>query len=214
MTNIEKLLSMSSDALAAPASVFPTALTRFAEGPELFKVLQRRNGFYAFESALHVFPLSPEVGAEIGLETWNSDSLWRSGYGTLTDGLFFFAEDVFQNQFCLSLNGVSGFDAETGKTRFVADSVENWARVVLADYEFETAYPLAKAWQAQEGPLPPTKRLAPKIPFVLGGEYAVRNFWVTDAVEGMRAKADVALQIKDLPDGARVKLNVGPKPRG
>ena len=89
MTNIEKLLSISSDALGKPPSVCPTALTRFAEGPELFKVLQSKNGFYAFESALHVFPLNSEVGVEISLETWNSDSLWRSSYGTLTDGLFF-----------------------------------------------------------------------------------------------------------------------------
>ena len=160
---------------------------------------------------MHVFPLGSEPGTEIGLEAWNSDLLWRNGYGNLTEGLFFFAEDAFQDQFCISSRGVLRFKAESGETLFVADSIEDWARVVLTDCEYETAFPLAKAWQQINGVLPPTRRLAPKIPFVLGGQYCLENFWVTDAVEGMRTKADIALQIRNLPDGAKAKLRIEAK---
>jgi hypothetical protein len=68
----------------------------------------------------------------------------------------------------------------------------------------ETGWPLARQWQAENHPLAPGKRLAPKIPFFLGGKYSVENLWEVDAVEGMRAKADLAMQTKDLRDGAKV----------
>jgi hypothetical protein len=52
----------------------------------------------------------------------------------------------------------------------------------------------------------------PKIPFVMGGEYNIENLWAGDAVQGMRFKGDMALQIRDVPDGGAVKLNIGSKP--
>jgi hypothetical protein len=44
------------------------------------------------------------------------------------------------------------------------------------------------------------------VPFVLGGEFVLDNMYMADAVEGMRFRADIARQIKDLPDGAEIKL--------
>ena len=211
MTQVEKLLAISSEALALPAWIQPAVLGQTSQGLELFGMLQLKNGLYAFESALHVFPLEPGPDDEIGLEAWNSEFLWRNGYGNLANGLFFFAEDVFQDQFCISPNGIQKFDSETGATSFLSDSIENWAKLILSDYKLQTAYPLAQAWQAANGPLPQTRRLAPKIPFVLGGEYSLENFWVTEPVEGMRAKANIAVQIKDLPNGAKVKLRIEPR---
>jgi len=52
----------------------------------------------------------------------------------------------------------------------------------------------------------------PKTPFFLGGAYSVGNLWAGDAVEGMRFKADLAAQTKDLPDGASVRLVIGKTP--
>jgi hypothetical protein len=68
------------------------------------------------------------------------------------------------------------FDPETGDRRVVASSLEEWAQQLLADFELMTAYPLAEAWQKQFGPLPLRKRLIPKIPFVLGGDFVVEIF--------------------------------------
>jgi hypothetical protein len=41
--------------------------------------LQQKNGFYAFEAALHVFPLTTDPGT--GLEAWNADSLFGDSDG-------------------------------------------------------------------------------------------------------------------------------------
>ncbi|SRR5258708_2024827 len=209
MTLVEKLLAVSSEPLCDPPEVGPAFL---AEGPrlcrELSQMLQQRNGFYAFESALHVFPVSCVPASGVDLETWNSGILWRGEYKGFVEGLLFFAEDVFQDQFCIAQKGILRFKAETGETIFMADSLERWADLILSDYKYQTGWTLASQWQAENGPLPPGKRLMPKTPFFLGGEYAVENLWAGDAVEGMRFKADLAMQTRNLPGGTKVRLKI------
>src|SRR5579864_8492691 len=114
---VTKLLSVSSKALAQEPSVPPNLFEAYALGPELFRMLQRRNGFYAFESALHVFPITSD--AHMSLEEWNAHTLWRDRYEDLASGLLFFAEDVLQDQFCLSTAGVMRFHSETGRCTVV-----------------------------------------------------------------------------------------------
>jgi hypothetical protein len=212
MTNTDRLISIASDALAPAPSAMPELLCQYRLGSELFSMLAKKNGFYAFETALHVLPVTSDPGS--GLAGWNSQALWRSGYLDLAEHLFFFAEDIFQDQFCFSPkhDGVLRFHAETGEATLMADSLEEWAGGVLSNYEVETGWPLAHEWQAKNGPLSLGKRLMPKIPFFLGGEYKIDNLWAGDPIKGMRFKADLAIQTRDLPEGARVKLRVTPKP--
>ena len=68
-------------------------------------MLALKNGFYAFELALHVFP-AQSCDQHIGLDLWNSETLWRSAYGEVTNGCGFFAEDIFGGQFCFNLKTV------------------------------------------------------------------------------------------------------------
>jgi len=175
-------------------------------------MLERKNGFYTFESALHVFPLTSEPVNGATLAEWNSDTLWRNDYGDLTAGLLFFAEDIFQDQFCLSSSGVLRFKAQTGGSELMADSLEKWAEIVLRDYDHETGWTVVNRWQAKNGALPPGKRLMPKIPFLFGGSYTMEDLWAGDALEGMRLKADFATQTRNLPDGTQVRIVLAEKP--
>jgi hypothetical protein len=43
---------------------------------------------------------------------------------------------------------------------------------------------------------------------ILGGEYTVANIWITHWQEWFSFTADLFQQVKDLPDGATVRLNV------
>jgi hypothetical protein len=212
MTWVEELLSISSGPLAQAPPDSPDLLTNYPLGPELMSILQRKNGFYAFESALHVFPLTSSVVPGATLAEWNSDLLWRSEYGDLTTGMLFFAENILQDQFCISASGVLRFDAETGGTKPMADSVESWAEIILRDYDREVGWTFANKWQAENGPIPPGKRLMPTIPFFLGGSYSTENLWAGDAVEGMLLKADLAIQTRNLPDGTQVRIVLEKKP--
>jgi hypothetical protein len=212
MKRLEELLSISSEPLASKPSAFPEFLRAYVLGPELFEMLKQKNGFYAFESSLHVLPLTSD--SESGLEGWNRESLWRTGYQDLADGLLFFAEDILQDQFCLSTkkNSVLRFHAETGRIDFAANSLEEWADLVLSNFQEETGWTFAHEWQLKNGPLPQGQRLMPKKPFFLGGGYELGNLWAGDALEGMRFKADLAMQTRELPEGAQVKINLAPKP--
>ena len=145
-----------------------------------------------------------------------ADLLHRAAFHVITsqDRLLFFAEDALQDQFCLSIkeSGVFRFRAETGRTALMGDSIEDWAGVILSNDRSETRWPFVHDWQLKNGPLPVGKRLLPKIPFFLGGEYKIENFWAGNPLEGMRLKGDLAVQTRHLPDGAKVKLKIAPKP--
>jgi hypothetical protein len=79
----------------------------------------------------------------------------------------------------------------------------------LANQKFATGWPLAERWQDANGPLEAGHRLVPQIPFVLGGDFSAENLYSADDVVALRFRADIAKQIRDLPDGAKVRLRVG-----
>ncbi|WP_279489093.1 DUF2625 family protein [Aeromonas veronii] len=160
MTNLKKLLLNASGSLCTHAPELSGQLHNSAGMliDDLLAMLQYRNGFYAFEGALHVFPTHSEE-REMGLESWNDNGLWRSAYAELVDGCLFFAEDVFGGQFCIKGNKIYTFEPETGTLDYLADDIDTWAQVVLDDYEVLTGYPLAHQWQKLNGQLPPANAL-------------------------------------------------------
>lgn len=213
MTGALDTLRQIGSAPLAPAAdvVLDAELVARAGGlaGELEQMLRAKNGFYAFESALHVFASEASAG-ERGLADWNAGELWAGEYRDLADGCVFFAEDVFGNQFCLKDDRVWAFDAETGSRQELAASLEAWAARVLEDSPLLTGHPLGQAWQARHGALPIGRRLCPRQPFVLGGAFEIDNLLALDAVTGMRFRACVAVQIRDMPDGTEVEIKVGP----
>lgn len=207
--NLRKLIALGGDPIGSPIRVQEPGIT--AEwgvfGERLFGALSEKNGFYAFESSLHVFPLAQRGQLSASLEAWNEPSCWKVSYGQLiTQRLLCFAEDVFGGQFCLSDAGIVRFDPETGAVKSVSNDLDTWAQLILDDYHLQTGYPLAHAWQLANGPLPVGKRLLPKKPFVIGGEYALENLFAIDAVAAMRLRGEIALQIAELPDGTEVEI--------
>lgn len=209
MGRLRKLLSSATSSLCEHQPAISGQLRALAGSlaDELLTMLRERNGFYALESALHVFP-SRSSQQEIGLEDWNENTLWRNEYKGLAEGCLFFAEDVFGGQFCIKDERVYTFDPETGALDYLADDIEGWAKAIISDYEVLTGYPLAHQWQERNGQLPAKKRLLPKIPFVAGGEFVLDNLYLSDVIDGMRFRANIANQIKDLPDGVQIKFNI------
>ena len=116
MSALEQLLQISSGALISdPMPDSLPLLAPFGDlGAELYDLLAHRNGFYAFESALHVFPTGTVTGV-LDVRTWNAEATWRHEFGDLTAGCLFFAEDAFGNPFCLKEGRVCTFNSETGR---------------------------------------------------------------------------------------------------
>lgn len=207
---VEKLLSISSPPLFNADQRVESSELHAGGGPladDLAKILNARNGFFAFEGALRFFP-SRSVPISYGMIEWNSQDLWRFEYAALAQGCLFFAEDIFGGQFAMADGKICTFDPETGQAAEVAADLEGWAAAILADYEVLTGYQLAREWQVKHGKLAGRDRLVPKTPFVLGGDFALSNLVAVDAVKGMRARGNLARQIRDLPDGAKIRYEV------
>lgn len=206
---LDKLISISTDSLGPEPPQFRTNLLESAGklGRELKDFLSRRNGLYALESALHVFPAGQQEGV-MDLETWNDPNLWISRYDDMARGMVFFAEAICSDQFAIKGEEIVRFEAETGLTATVAANFEEWANLILQDYEWETGWPLAHEWQEAHGALPCGLRLIAKTPFVTGGKYDAANLDVMDAVEAMRFHGDFATQIRDLPDGTKIRIEI------
>ncbi len=205
--HLRKLVSLGSAAIGSEHVDQILLADQFdsVDAHALAPLLRPRDGFYAFEGALHIRSLLGNA-LEPGIVQWNSVELWRQQYADMAAGCLFFAEDIFGNQFCLRGGSVLTFDAETGTLEPLATDLESWAETILDDYGLWTGHRLAHEWQEIHGPLQAGLRLVPKLPFVLGGEYVVTNLYAMNAVESMRYRADIALQIRDAPDGTSVML--------
>lgn len=82
MSQLQELLNACSGKALANAvdhsAIHSRRLPKDVAG-ELFSILTERNGFYAYESALHVFPfVEGGAGANCDLLSWNSTSLWKN----------------------------------------------------------------------------------------------------------------------------------------
>src|SRR5262245_49298994 len=85
-TKLNKLIEIASSSIGGAVSAEKlVAAFGDAKHSELLSMLKIKNGFYAFEGALHVFS---DVGArnEKGLIAWNDSSLWIHEYRGMADG--------------------------------------------------------------------------------------------------------------------------------
>lgn len=208
-SELYKLLDISGPPLCPLPLNFREVLNHMgvANTDGLCEIYGKRNGFYTFEFALHIFPVR-SCNNIIGLDEWNSMDGWRRGYGASVNECVFFGEDIFGTQFCIKGDGVFSFDPETAALNYLAGDIYGWAKIVLDDYEFLTGFPLGHKWQKQYGPLSHGMRLVPKIPFVLGGEYTLDNLRAMNSMEAMCFRAEIAAQIQNLPDGEKVRLRL------
>ncbi|MEN3755070.1 hypothetical protein A9B99_22735 [Mangrovibacter phragmitis] len=204
--SVKRLLAICSDELSKEKSVVDCqSLFNSSISKELDSLLKQRNGFYGFESSLHVFPYDT-TDSEIGLKDWNKKELWINSYEDLATDALFFAEDVFGGQFCLRHDGVYSFEPETAEFNKMALTINDWCERLLSDYNVITGYALAHSWQISNGKLPSGYRLIPRIPFVAGGEYELDNLYMCKSNEALIARANIALQIRDIPDGGSMQI--------
>lgn len=174
---------------------------------ELGSMLQVKNGYLAFESALHVFSTfdTPLID---GLFSWNSPSGWRGLYeNDITQNLLFFAQDVFASQFAIASKGIFRFYPESGELEHHSNTLEEWATKILHDYSYEVGWNIAHDWQEQNKfSLGAEYRLLPKKPFILGGEYNVENLVAIESHKAMEKLGGLFRQIKNVPNGESVKI--------
>ena len=207
---LQKLLEVSSEPLVTERTSvrFSNTVRQIPIENELADLLNAKNGFFAFESALHVFSEQSSQPA-IGMVDWNDSELWKKGYQGMADNLLCFAQDIFANQFCVRNDDIVVFHCESGSVEYFADSLDDWAQKILGDFEFLTGYTFARDWQKLHGRLPLPQRLCPNLPFMLGGEYDVENMRAIEAVTIMKIMSGYAVSTKRVPDGGKICFQAG-----
>lgn len=173
---------------------------------ELAEVLSEMNGFFAFNAGVQIFHAGGQgVGPE--LSYWNTSETWKEAFEGMADEYFCFGQDVLGMQYAIHEGTkLVRFDPETARSSHIGHSLEEWASWLLDNPEINGTSILAKVWQDQKGPLEPHQRLVPLKFFELGGEVSFDNLMVKDAVEAMRARGPIAVQIRDLPPGTEIHL--------
>lgn len=179
------------------------------DGPlrELAALLGRHNGFSLFNFGIQVFRAGPD-GLGPDLDTWNQPTTWRGAYGPLGHDLYCFAQDLFGVQFAIEHNQrIVRFDPDTAQRTYLGSELNEWAGWLLSNPDRHGVDGFARSWQQQHGELTADQRLHPRRPFNLGGAYDDTNLVPADAAASLRARAGLAVSLRDLPNGAIV--NVG-----
>lgn len=173
---------------------------------DLVAFLRLHNGVIAFNGGLRCFGLTS--GPLPDIASWNDIAGWRGSYRMLADGLEFFAEDALGNQFAYEGERVVRFLAETGERELMGDSFAGWIGRFLEDPEAQLSLWLLRDWTSKGGVLDPGDHLCPKIPFVAGGSCDASDLYTLDRNKSMSFKGDFAWQIRNVPEGGKVRLKV------
>jgi hypothetical protein len=208
MNKLEQLLSISSKAFARTRSI--SLLLSGKPRGELEQVqsmLDTKNGFAAFESALIVFPTIDTTFAP-SIDSWNEMSGWRDSYrGFIPDDVVFFAEDLFGGQFGALQSEIVRLDPESGEIHHYAKTLLDWSERLLENYPEDTGWPLAHEWQVAKGPILSCQRLLPIQPFILGGDYIIENMTLVDSHIAMENWGRLFQAVKSVPDGQVVTIS-------
>lgn len=173
------------------------------------EMLKVTNGLYSFKMGLHIFGVGSSVPEFHDLNRWNAPEMWKREFGELAEGLVFFAETIFGDQFFYGEDGnICIFMAETGHRVLVAPSFREWLQKLLSkknDFDLD----VFNEWQSMSDvAVQPGLHLCPRIPFCLGGRIEQsRDGYLCEAIDDMKFKGQLALQLKDLKPGDKVDLN-------
>jgi len=208
-SHFPKILEIAGPARINDSPKFPENMAPFVgkKIADLSELLNQVNGFWAFESALQVFP-SHADSSGLDVVSWNSLSGWKAAYDDRVQRCLFFAQDAFGFQFGIEEDGVFHFNPEISEFTFIAKDVGDWWQMILIDYEHLTGHASAREWQLLNRPVRWEERLFPKCPFFLGGNFDVDNLFPMNGRHGAEFRAEIYSQTKDLPEGTQVRIRM------
>jgi hypothetical protein len=168
---------------------------------ELVRILADTNGFILHEGALHVRGacLTPEWHSLRA--AWKGPRAFHVLYNDLAPSDIPFAQDQVGDQFLLREGAVHRLSAETAEVEHMADNIQEFFAKVGADIEHFLNVGLSHK-------LEPGQLLQASPPFCLRESASGLSLAAVPASDLILFHADLAKQIRDLPDGTRVEIKV------
>ena len=172
-------------------------------------LLTKCNGGYSKDGYFHFFGHSGDDAHNI--VKWNEPNLWRDRYGDLVDDYYFFADDIFGNQFGHRLSEPSDevflFWVDDGRVEsFETDFDDFLTATVYGTFVFEEMRNLSSEFQAGVGgKVPPLHHLTYRIPLLLGGRSDdIDNLEICSSVDHMLFSGQIVVQCRALPRGTKI----------
>ncbi|QEM09138.1 SMI1/KNR4 family protein [Mucilaginibacter rubeus] len=163
------------------------------------------NGGYFYDRALQIYSIKTDKEYN---NIFRINQVIADEYKEIVEGIFFFAQEIFSNQFGFSKEGIVFFNIETGEKEVVANNFDEWVDVILDDISYYTGQNISREWKEKGGLLELNMRLCPTKPFIIGGEYEVDNLSSQTFPGYISSNANIARQIYNLPDGTPVRLKI------
>lgn len=162
------------------------------------------DGFY-FNYSLHIYG-SSTIYAFHDLK-WRTELFHELFSEFIAPETICFGEDLFGNQFVFYPEGVGFFMIETGEIEFIGKDFNDWLEKINESPDYYSGESLMLEW-TQEHKIALSEILTPKIPFVLGGKLEIDNLYNSNYEKILRFNADLAKQLKDLPDGEVISFEI------
>lgn len=171
-------------------------------------LLRQINGFIQFHGGLHVRGACDEPDWHSLRNAWDgADAFWRL-YPEVHQADVPFAEDCMGDQFLLRDGVVHQLAAEIGEVESLGVGLREFFQAVAADpVEFLSLHPLLQH-QQDGGRLEPGQLLAASPPFFTKESADGVSLAAISAGERRRFLADIAAQLRDVPDGGEIVFRV------
>jgi hypothetical protein len=168
--------------------------------------LRDNNGGYFYTNSLLLFGFSEK---QEQFNILHMNDLYKKYYANLVDGLYFFGQDIFGNGFAFENESIVFFNMESGQKDVLASSFIEWLEVLYNDLDYYTGESLVSELNNDERKeLTINKRLSPKYPFILGGEYDINNLVLKNYIENISYNSSIAKQVYGLPAGSKIEIKI------
>jgi hypothetical protein len=171
---------------------------------DLKALLNQANGFIQFRGGLHVRGACRAPAWHSLREAWEGEDAFHSLYPDVNAGDVPFAEDCLGDQFLLRDEQVWKLSAETGEMGSLELSLREFFAAAQNDpVEFLSLHPLLQ-FENEGGKLEPGQLLSAMPPFCLAESGEGVSLRAISGDDRRRFLADLARQIRDVPDGGKI----------
>jgi hypothetical protein len=175
---------------------------------DLVGLLRQINGFIQFEGGLHVRGACRAPAWHSLRDAWEGEAAFHRLYPEVRPEDVPFAEDCLGDQFLLRDGQVWRLWAETGEIESLEVGWSGFFEAVQADpVEYLSLYPLLQ-FQREGGRLEPGQLLAAFPPFCTKESADGVSLRAIVADERRRFLAELAMQLRDVPDGGKIEFRV------
>lgn len=140
------------------------------------------------------------------IESYN-DGAWKRSYDEDVHDTTFFALDVFGYPFGISGDHIVQLDPETGRLELISNTMRGLLERVEREPKM-IGIAVFNNWLASGRTLDIQHRLAPKIPFILGGGTDREDFYAADIMQRAEFNAYIYEETKNLPEGTQMRFEI------